>query len=387
MAAALVLDTGRHGAGLSVFAARLLQYVPLGDLALRANLISCLGTAVAMSLLARLAVEVMTLLRPPPSARQEARMFLHEPVAAAACALTAGLTLATFSVGTSGGVAAPILVVLLAALLAQLALLRDIANSAAGLGLAALAGLAPGVGPAVVPVLWPVLAGLALWALHKGARWPLLAPFCLVATAGSLFLVARAGSSGSVPLRALLVPAWSAPEGGVAVWRRALELADQVGVVGVLLAGIGLFALVTRATLVAGWLVLNLVTCLVLARLPGAAGRSILPVAVAVTCVFAGLGLVHVSARLGRARLAAAFALTVILASSPALDGGLARWRGHSLAMRLLDRALQRAEVRASVDPGTVEMAGLLQLGQALGLRPDLDLAPGATSDALPARP
>jgi hypothetical protein len=34
-----------------------------------------------------------------------------------------------------------------------------------------------------------------------------------------------------------------------------------------------------------------------------------------------------------------------------------------------------RAPLRASVDPGTAEMDGLLRYGAALGLRPDLEIA------------
>jgi hypothetical protein len=94
--------------------------------------------------------------------------------------------------------------------------------------------------------------------------------------------------------------------------------------------------------------------------------------------VLACAGLVHVSARLGRARLAAALALAVILVFSPAMDGGATRWVGRPLPMRLLDRALDRAGVRSVVDPGTSEMAGLFQYARAIGLRPDLEISSSA---------
>jgi hypothetical protein len=42
--------------------------------------------------------------------------------------------------------------------------------------------------------------------------------------------------------------------------------------------------------------------------------------------------------------------------------------------MRLLDRALARAQIRSVVFPGTVEMDGLFRLAHALGLRPDLEI-------------
>jgi hypothetical protein len=98
-------------------------------------------------------------------------------------------------------------------------------------------------------------------------------------------------------------------------------------------------------------------------------------VAILVSSVFACAGLVHVSGKLGRARMAAALALAVILVISPGMDGGRARWlRGPGSAMRLLDRALARAQIRSVVFPGTVEMDGLFRLAHALGLRPDLEI-------------
>jgi hypothetical protein len=57
------------------------------------------------------------------------------------------------------------------------------------------------------------------------------------------------------------------------------------------------------------------------------------------------------------------------------MDGGAARWVGRPLPMRLLDHALNRAEVRSVVDPGTSEMTGLFHYARAIGLRPDLEIA------------
>jgi hypothetical protein len=74
--------------------------------------------------------------------------------------------------------------------------------------------------------------------------------------------------------------------------------------------------------------------------------------------------------------MAAALALAIIVVLSPAMDGGHARWGGRSMPMHLLDRALDRAEVRSVVDPGTHEMAGLFRLARAIGLRPDLEITP-----------
>lgn len=373
------LDAHRQGAPLALLVIRLLQYLPVGDIALRANLVSCLAAAGAVTLVARVGLKLSALFRPPPSARQATGMFLYEPVAACGSALAAGLALATFEAGVSAGSTALTLVVLLGALLAELALVRDIGNGSAGLALAGLAGLSGAVGPMVGPLVWPVLLGLALWALRKGARWPLFAPLCMVATLGGFALAASAASTVPLSLRETFVaPFVVQPQGRGELWRTALEIGDQVGVVGVLLAAIGVVVLFSRATLVGAWLALNLVTCLLFANLaetPVMPVRAAFPMAIAATCLFACVGLLHVSSRLGRARLAAACALAVILAFPPAMDGGFSRWVTRPVPMRLLDRALERAESRAVVDPGTPEMAGLFRLARAIGLRPDLEVS------------
>jgi hypothetical protein len=58
---------------------------------------------------------------------------------------------------------------------------------------------------------------------------------------------------------------------------------------------------------------------------------------------------------------------------SPAMDSRRGLRRTLS-PMRLLDRALLRAEVGSLVCPGTVEMDGLFSLARAQGLRPDLEI-------------
>lgn len=381
VAAAISLDTAQHGAPLVFLLARLWGYVPIGDLVLRANLMSCLSAALAAALLARLAIELTGVFRPPPTARQYAGMFLHEPIAAGGAAVAAALSLATFEAGTTAGPTPLTLALLVGAVLAEVALLRDIWNREAGLGLAALAGLSAGVDSMAGPVIWPVLAGLAVWALRKGARWPLFAPLCFVVALGGFSLATSATSSTSLSVGDVVVSPFAfVPQGRAALWVTAVELADQVGAVGALLALIGGVVLLYRSTVIAACLALNLTTCLLFANLgDSSAGgpmsvRAALPMAIAVTCVLGCVGLVHVSARLGRARLAGALTLAVILVFSPAMDGGRARWSASPVPMRLLDRALDRAESRSLVDPGTPEMTGLFQLGRALGLRPDLEL-------------
>jgi hypothetical protein len=322
-------------------------------------------------------------LRPTANARQDSRSFLHEPIAAAGAALAAGLSLSTFDAAINGGTAAATLLVLVAGLRAGLALLGDLRAARAGLVLAGLAGLSAGVDPIAGPLLWPLFVGLAVWSLRAGARWPLLAPLAFVVGWGSAVLAAVACSSTPVALGVLLEGMGRlAAHGGRVLWLTIVELGDQVGVISALLAAIGLVTLATRALLVAAWLVLTLLSAVVFA-LPvspsgGASGpaAAALPLAIAMTAVLASVGLIHLSGRLGRARMAAALALAVMLVITPALDGGWTHAaRRATWSMHLLDRALDRVELRAAVDPGTREMDGLFRLARVLGMRPDMVVA------------
>ena len=168
----------------------------------------------------------------------------------------------------------------------------------------------------------------------------------------------------------------------------ALEMADEIGAIGMILAVIGAIVLGARATSLVAWLALTAFTALLFAHatrppieparaaasiaLVGPA-RSALPAAICACCVFASAGVVHVSGRLGRARIAAASALAVILVLSPAMDRRARRGSAGS-PMHLLDRALERAEARSMVFPGSPTMDGLFALARAMGLRPDLEV-------------
>jgi hypothetical protein len=381
VAAGVALDPAGQGAPLTLLAMRLFEYLPIGDVGLRANLLSSVTCALAMALLARLSVTLALTLRSAPSARQDTVVFFCEPIAAGGAALAAALSRATFDAGITAGSTGPTLLVLMAGLWVELVLLRDLGNAPAGLALACLAGLSAGVAPLAGLVLWPVMVGLAVWALRKGARWPIWASLCFVAAFGGLGLADVAASS--VPLSAQAVfasPFVVVVQARAAVWTTAMEIADQVGAVGVLLAAVGLVVLVARSAVVGAWLGLNLVTAMLLANLAAGHGgaatlRAGLPLAVAVTSALACVGILQVSSRLGRARTAAALALAVIFVLSPAMDGGRARWVSRSMPMHLLDRALERVQVRSVVEPGTDEMAGLFRLARAIGLRPDLEIA------------
>jgi hypothetical protein len=379
VAAGITLDTSVQPAFFALLAMKLGQLLPLGDGPLRASGASAVLGALAMALVARLCLVVCSLLRPPSNARQERRDFAYEPLAAAGAALAAAFSLSTLELGVSAGSAAATLVVLVAAFLPGFVLLRDHDRPGAGYLLACLAGLSAGVDSVAGPLLWPPLVGLAIASLRKRARWPLLAPLGFVAAWGVAALASLAVSPEPLPLARLFSGAGAlAARGGGGFWRNAIELGDEVGVVGSLLAVIGMVTLATRAAVLTAWLLMTALTALLFAplaqqALPWAPARAALPLAIVVICVFACAGLLHVSSRLGRARLAATFALAAIVVSSPAMDS----WRGvrrRSLPMHLLDLALQRTEVGRVVCPGTAEMDGLFRLARAQGLRPDLEI-------------
>jgi hypothetical protein len=376
VAAGLLLDASVERGTYGLLATRVAGFLPLGDQPMRANLGSVLLAALAVALFGRLCTQILVLLRPPVNARQEARDFLHEPIAASAAALATAFSLSTYELGTTAGSAAATLLLLAVGLLVGLVLLRDLQASAAGCGLAMVAGLAAGVDPVAGPLLWPLLLGLGIWALRKGARWPLLAPLAFVAAWGGSALAAVACSAMPTTVGGLFSGFGRlAAHGGAGLWATAVELADEVGVVGALLAVIGLVVAGTRAPLPAAWLLLTLLSATMFGYPVAMVGpaRAALPLAIAVSSVFAAAGLLHVAGRLGRARLPATVALAVMLVLTPAMDGGAARWLHRStLPMHLLDHALVRAEIRSVVDPGTGEMAGLFRLARAMGLRPDL---------------
>jgi hypothetical protein len=381
VADALELSAGVSHGFFALLAMRLGQYLPLGDTPTRATFVSSVFCSLAVALTGRLALRACMLLRPPANARQEERHFAHEPIAATGAALAVAFSLATFELGVTATTAAATLALLLGAVLAGFALLRDSARADAAYVLAALAGFSAGVDSVAGPLLWPLLLGLSIWALRKGARWPLIAPTCFVAAWGASALAAVAVSATPLSLGELLSGMQPVgvhnrgPLGPVLV-----ELADEVGVIGSLLAVIGAVALAARSTLLAAWLVLTVVVSLLFAAasLPdpvAAPTRSAFPLAAAILCTFAGAGLVHIASRLGRARAAGAFALAAILVASPALDGGARRWSHRAIfPMHLLDRALSRAQIRHVVCSGTPEMEGLFRLAKAQGLRPDLAL-------------
>jgi hypothetical protein len=143
--------------------------------------------------------------------------------------------------------------------------------------------------------------------------------------------------------------------GGVStsVREAGIEAAEQLGVVGLLLAAVGTLMLGARRPLAFALVAWAIVAGL---WLSGEGARLAMVVAVAPLAV----GLSHVASKLGRARAAGVVTLAFMTIASTALDGGMLRWRTDArLPVRLASRALQDLPLRASVDPGTPEMASL----------------------------
>jgi len=383
VAAGLAASSQEPCAPLALLALRLVGYLPLGDAAARANLAAALLAALATTLLGRACVDLLVALRPPPHARQGARDFLYEPWLAAGAALAGGLSLAAFHTATSAGAASATLALLAGAWLAALPILRGKGGAGRGFALAGLAGLAAGVDPVAAPLLWPLTFGLWLWELRRGSRWPLWAPLLFVAALGSSLLARVAVSDDPVNLGHLVASLWpTGTHDHVAALGTAAELCDEFGVVGLLLAGVGTLALLRRAPFVAFWFGFTLVTALLLGHSFAQSGlafgpaRAGLPAVLMAAAVPMSAGAAAVASRLGRARIATAIVLAALAVVSPVFDGGASRWRRDVHGPeRLLEHALLRSPLRASVDPGTAEMDGLFRYGAALGLRPDIEIA------------
>jgi hypothetical protein len=158
-----------------------------------------------------------------------------------------------------------------------------------------------------------------------------------------------------------------------------LHLADQVGVIGGILAVMGFAVFLSRSLPLGLWILLTLVTALCFYPRPALGTLETARLALSLSLFLAALGVAggihHLALRMGKAKSATAFALAMICVVSPALDGGPSRWLPRaSLPMRLLDQGLAKVAPRARVDPGSVEMFGLFRLARTMGLRPDLDV-------------
>jgi hypothetical protein len=382
------------GEGIAVLLAiRVLACLPVGDLATRASLASAVAGALAVALLGRVCWHALRLVRDrrgqPPAPAMEA-------VASSGAAVVAGLALGPFAAATAPGPTAATLALVSAAWLCVVRLLRAPDDARAGAALALVAGLAAGVSPSAAALSWGPALATWLWALRRGTRWPLVAPLLFVAGLG-VSLAAVAIAVAPAPAGRLAASLWPAPllAHRAATRLAAIEAAEQVGVVGVLLAGAGLlvvaaarspglFALCAAGLLgtigiaagtapAAGAAAGLLGAAGIAAGTAPAAAAAAAPLAAAAAAIPLAIGLGHVAERMGRAGVATAAALAVIAAVSPALDGGAARWsRRTPLPGALLTRALGEVPLRAAaVAPGSAQVDALFRYGRAIGLRPD----------------
>jgi hypothetical protein len=365
---------------LGLLVVRLCAWIPLGDLASRAQLASALCTATAVALVARLVTEALRPLRGstgrPPGFDAVPRLL-----AGLAGAAVFALTLGTSRVATSAGGAASTLALVCAGLLGVLRLARAPGRVGTGGAVALIAGAAISAEAPAAWMLWPPSLLVTIWALRRGQRWPVLAPLLfVVGLTGALYLVAQPAHPATLDsLVARVWPTSGAPpfelEVAQVAWR---ELAEQVGVVALLLAAPGLFVLARRAPGVCALALWTFgMASLFAARAiapgrpddTGAAGALVL-VGLALAI---GAGVLHFAGKLGRAEAAAAAALALIAAAPPAFDGGRARWSPDiALAERLLDQGLDAVPLRGVLRPGTPEMESLFRYAATLGLRPDI---------------
>ena len=393
------------GEGIAVLLAiRVLACLPVGDLATRASLASAVAGALAVALLGRVCWHALRLVR---DRRGQPPAPAMETVASSGAAVVAGLALGPFAAATAPGPTAATLALVSAAWLCVVRLLRAPDDARAGAALALVAGLAAGVSPAAAALSWGPALATWLWALRRGTRWPLVAPLLFVAGLG-VSLAAVAIAVAPAPAGRLAASLWPSPllAHRAATRLAAIEAAEQVGVVGVLLAGAGLlvvaaarspglFALcaagllgaigIAAGTAPAAGAAAGLLgaagiaagTAPFAAAAPFAAvapfGAVAAPLAAAAAAIPLAIGLAHVADRMGRAGVATAAALAVIAAVSPALDGGAARWsRRTRLPGALLTRALGEVPLRAAaVEPGSAQVDALFRYGRAIGLRPD----------------
>jgi hypothetical protein len=367
------LDGARGGPPLALLAIRLFAFLPIADLATRAALASAVAAALAVALLGRLAATALAAARtgdPANLPREDIRWAepgtIHarrppprdpvELVAVLGATAVVALSLGLFRSATSAS-SAPLTLALVAAVWIR-ALKVWQAPDRPGLSLALLAGLAMGTDAVAIPLaIGPAL--VVILRAARRARWPLAAPLLFLAGASVLLFPLAVGGGGEVLGR--LWPA-RVPGGLVAA-------AEELGVVGLLLAGGGVLGLLVRAPRLG--LVLAAIGAMAAwfsgPALAVAAGAAVMPLAV---------GLWQLAGKLGRARPAAATALAMLAVLATGMEGG-PRWRRDlRVPARLMERALDRSAPRATVEPGSPQMAGLFRYASLLGLARDVTRRP-----------
>jgi hypothetical protein len=390
---------------LATLAIRALACLPFGDVATRANLASLLAAALAAYFLARLLMEILSAYREPvaaptalagPAPRAAGRpLEKHELTAAAAGAAVPLFCLGVFLSLTSAATTGSTLALLAAGWLSAFRSWQHPGRTRDGLLLALTTGLGLGA-DAVVPLLLGPLALILWWrSLRRGERWPLLAPMVgVLGAALCLYSASLLGGAGPLGFaesvrRVLgstaLVGQQALRDGAGMTWQGALgELVAQLGVVAGLVALDGLVVLTLRAPRCALAVLVSALAALGISAGPGGDGSaSAWAALLAVAGVPLAVGIVHLSSKLGAARVPAAAVVAVVAMVTPALDGGDRRWRRSSaLSERLLVQAQAGLPPRAAVDPGSAAMAALFGYAQAIGRRPDLSFVRPAAAAA-----
>jgi len=362
-------DAGPSLSPLATLITHAATYLPIGDLAARANGASAVLGALASALVARVACEVLRAMRPAPRARTEAGGRVADAVAAGGAALIAGLSLGAFSVTTRSASASCLLALVAGGWLLGARLVQAPSSTRLAVALAAIAGLACGAEPGAAPLLWGPGLGLWLWALRRGERWALVTPAIFVAGAG-VALVSVAIDRPPPTVIELLRHPWHAVPGVAAARAAVTEAGEQIGVLGLLLAAYGVVLVAVRVPVACAVMLWTVAVGAYASGVPLVAATLALAVPIAA-------GIAQLAGALGRGRVPAAAALSAMAALAPALDGGKARWSPDvRLPARLLERALDDLPPRASVDPGSYEMRSLFRYGAAVGLRPDITIRP-----------
>lgn len=384
LAAELQLRAGGSEVVLSPWLVWLASWLPGGDLAFRSAVIAALLAGVCAALLVPLLwwgvsaalARADATGKPLAAAHPLHPELLIAVVGAAAVVLSAPpvapLLLRAAPVGVTAVVA------LLGAWLSLLVARRPVAQ-VPGLALGALTGVACAGVPTAAVLLVPSFVGVVARAVHARARWCLLAA---AAFAAGCTLAVLPVLRPAVAAPAWYRPWWLALHAALkavptpAAARVLVALADDVGVVGSLLALSGLLTLLSRrrAVLLA-WVAAAALSAGLATHTDQDGSARALFVLLWAWPLAVGLG--ALAQRLGRARAPAALVLAIIAFTQPAFTGGTARWRDATrVAPRLIARALASAPPRASVSGGSRTMDGLLRYGAATGARPDVTLLP-----------
>ena len=247
-----------------------------------------------------------------------------EIVGAAAGVLTLAVSRSFFQAATTAGPVAAGALIAVASLVLAERVWRSPSDRRLGLALAAAAGACAGAPLAASAIGWPVATLAWARAFRRRARWAAPAPMVFgLAAIGSIIGLARGSAAigaGDLLRHLFLVSVWRAVANlrAADLVGAATELADQVGVLGLLVAGAGMTRLRAGARIGTLWALLAGLG--VRAALGGDADGTIgIIVAAAAVALPLGVGTVRLAERLGRAAVPAAAAIGVIVVVWPLL--------------------------------------------------------------------